>query len=328
MKNIDSVLKILHSIRDNKISHHELNHFIEIAQNYAYTYLKYRYKNLHKTLAAEDVTLDELAIDSIAQLFERNHEGNFTKLITAFNNWQPPIETEEKALFFLNRIVAKSVEKYVAELLRQSDPFFSKILDSVNYMIEKQNYRKKQIMGTTFIIEDDFIIKIGCLPDNKFIHELPSDLLQEMNSVIPKLFHHIKDNTDYEAAIPLNALVMRIKKMKASNFNFSNKVEFENQMTIDSVINKALNFTVERLHESYSEKGKLSDQETCGIEKAIRSITIDIKDGGINPGLHKYFLEQFPSLTFDDYEIKYQNIFEYLYKFLKKEIADQLKEDI
>lgn len=328
MKNTDSALRILLSLCDSHISHHELNHLIEIVQNYAHTYLKYRYKNLHKTLAADDLTLDELAIDSIAQLFERDDDGNFTKLITAFNNWQPPIETEEKALFFLNRIVAKSVEKYVSEILRESDPFFSKVLDSVNYQVEKQNYKKKQILGTAFIIEGDYIKKIGCLPDSRFINELPSDLFQEMNSVVPKLFHHIKAKTDYEVAIPLNALVSRIKKIRAFNFNFSDKVEFENQMTIDSILNKALNFTVERLHESYSEKGKLSNQETCGIEKAIRSIAIDIKDGGINPGLHKYFLEQFPSLTFNDYEIKYQNIFEYLYKFLKKEIASQIKDGI
>jgi hypothetical protein len=36
-------------------------------------------------------------------------------------------------------------------------------------------------------------------------------------------------------------------------------------------------------------------------------------------------LEQFSKLTFEDYERRYQNIFEYLFKVLKKEIAKQLK---
>jgi hypothetical protein len=86
--------------------------------------------------------------------------------------------------------------------------------------------------------------------------------------------------------------------------------------------------TAKKLRGSYSDNGKLSSEEICGIEKAIRNIALDIKDGRINPGLHKYFLEQFPMLTFNDYENKYQNIFEYLYKFLKKEISDQLKQGI
>jgi len=328
MKKQTFLLNILHSIKNKEVSRSEINNLIERAQNYACTYLKYRYKNLHKVFLAEDVTLDELAIEAIAPLFERDGNGMFVKLKSAFENWKPPIETEEKAQFFLNRMVAKSVEKYVSELLRDSDPFFSKILDSVNYQIEKQGYKKKQILGTIYIIENEDQKRISCLPDNQFINDLPSDFFQEMNSIIPKLLNHIKADTDYEAAIPLNALILRIKKMSASNFSFSDRVEFASGVNLDSMLNEALRNTVEKLRGSYSDNGKLSSAEICGIEKAIRNIAVDIKDGGINPGLHKYFLEQFPLLTFNDYENKYQNIFEYLFKFLKKEIVDQIKEGI
>ena len=61
------------------------------------------------------------------------------------------------------------------------------------------------------------------------------------------------------------------------------------------------------------------------LKEQLECIVYDMRDGGINPGLHKYFLEQFSTITFDDYQNKYQNIFEYLFKVLKKEIADQLK---
>ena len=328
MKKQISILNIFNFVTHAEVSRYEINHLIELAQSYACTYLKYWYKNLHKVFLVETATLDEIAIDSIAPLFARDENGVFVKLKHAFENWQPPIETEEKALFCLNRMVAKSVEKYVSELLRDSDPFFSNILDSVNYQIEKQGYIKKQILGTTYIIENENQKRISCLPDNQFINDLPSDFFQEMNSIIPKLLNHIKDDTDYEAAIPLNALILRIKKMRASNFSFSDRVEFASGVTIDSMLNDALKNTVGKLRGSYADNGKLSSAEICGIERAIRNIAVDIKDGGINPGLHKYFLEQLPLLTFNDYENKYQNIFEYLYKFLKKEIADQLKEGI
>lgn len=328
MKKSCSVLKILLSINDGESSRHVINLLIELAQSYACTYLKYRYKNLSKILMGEDVTIDELAIESIAQLFARNDEGVFIKLKGAFENWQPPIETEENAVFFLNRMAAKSVEKYVSELLRDSDPFFAKILDSVNYIIEKQNFKKKNILGTTFIIENDSFRKIGCLPNSQFINELPAELFQEMNVLIPKLFNHVKNNSSYEAAIPLNALVLRIKKLRTSAFIFSDKVEFTSDISIDFMLNNSLNLTIKRLRESYSKKEKLSVQEVSGIEEALRSITLDMKDGGINPGLHKYFLEQFPELTLGEYESKYKNIFEYMYKFLKKAIAVQLKEGI
>ena len=66
MKSTYSVLVILTLVCENKSSRSEVNHLIELSQSYAYSYLKYRYKNLSKILMSEDVTLQELAIDAIA----------------------------------------------------------------------------------------------------------------------------------------------------------------------------------------------------------------------------------------------------------------------
>ena len=324
MKNTYSKLKILVSLKTSQISRVEVNYLIETAQSYAYTYLKYRYKNLDKIFLAEDVTLNELAIDAIAPLFERNDDGTLIKIKAAFENWQPQIETEEKAQFFLNKMVAKSVEKYVSELLRDSDPFFSKLLDSVNYQVEKHDYKKKQILGTTYIIENENLKRIGCLPDAQFILDLPAELFLDTGTMLHNIFAHLKNQNEKEPAIPLNALINKLKRIKSNNLNFSDKVEFGNELTIESILENALKKSFHKLDESYFDKGKISVQEKLGIEKALRNISFDMKDGGINPGLHRYFLEQFPAVSFIDYQHKYQNVFEYLYKVLRKEIVKQL----
>lgn len=324
MRESFSILSVLQSVCNNSLAQINTNHLIDLAQNYAYTYLRYRYQSLSKVLMAEDATLDELAIDAIAPLFERDHSGCFTKIKTAFNKWQPPIETEEQANFFLNRLVAKSTEKYVSELLRDSDPFFSKILDSINYLIEKQNYKKKQILGITYIMEDENYKKIGSLPDSSFIDELPVSMFIDSSKMLSTIFIYLKENTDKAIAIPLNALVYKIRKLKAVEMNLADKIEFNDETEMDSIVDRSLNSTIQKMKESYSNKGKIDESETERIERALRNITFDLRDGGINTGLHKYFLEQFPDLNFDDYHKKYQNIFEYLFKVLKKEIASQL----
>lgn len=326
MKSAYSVLDILTSICENKTSRSEVNHLIELTHSYAHSYLKYRYKNLSRVLLAEDVTLQELAIDAIAPLFERDDAGSFIRIIKAFNDWNPKIEIEEQAVFFLNRLVAKSTEKYVAELLRQSDPFFSKILDSITYFTEKHSYKKKLMIGKTYIVEDENFKKIGSLPDSKFIYELPIELFSNNNMIIPELFNYLKNKTDKAAAIPLNALVIKLKQMKSSFFNLSDNTSNGNEAEIDSIVNKALDITFTKMQETYVNKGKLEENEAKGIKKAIESIVNDMRDGGINPGLHKYLMEQLPDLTFEEYEGRYQNIFEYLFKILKKEIADQLND--
>ena len=324
MKAEYSVLHILYSICAKEVTRIEVNYLIELTQKFAYSYLKHRYKNLSRTLLAEDVTLQELSTDAIAPLFERNEAGTFIRIQSSFQNWQPPIETEESALFFLNRIVAKSTEKYVSELLRQSDPFFSKILDSVNYIIEKQNYKKKQILGTTYIVKIEYIKKLGFLPDSKFIEELPDEMFFDLNKMLPVIFEYL-DKSDRSAAIPLNALVMKIKSVKADEFKLADSYSNGNEIEIESITKKAFEVTISKMVESYLQKKKISINEAEAIKKAIENIIYDLRDGGINPGLHKYLIEHIPVMTFEEYENRFQNIFEYLFKILKKEIAVQLK---
>lgn len=325
MKNSISVLRILHSICEHNYSRSDMNHLIELAYKTAYTYLNYRNKGLSKVLLAEDITLQEMAIDSIAPLFARNETGDFVKLIEAFENWTPKIDTEETAQFFVNRLIARSVDKYISEILRESDPFFSKILDSITYLIEKIGYTKRNIIGTTYIIENDNFIKSGSLPDPKFISELPLDLFYDNVNIISKVFDYIKSNTDKAVAIPLNALVMKIKSVVMNEHRLPESYFNDQGCEVESILNQALNTCVEKMNLSYVEKNKINETEAKRIKKALINITNDLRDGGINPGLHKYLLEQFPELNFKGYEERYQNLFEYLFKILKKEIAEQLK---
>lgn len=329
MKSDYSILNTLNNICFGKAIRSEINNLIELSHNYASTYLKYRYNNLGKILLTEDVTVKELAIDSIAPLFERNDEGEFTQIIKAFNEWTPKIESEKQALFFINRLVAKSVEIFVSDLLRKSDPFFSKILDSVNYIIEKNGYFKKQILGTTYIVEDDQFkgirnTGISSLPDSTFINELPISVFKGNKNVVAEIFDFLKSDTDKAIAVPLNALVIKIKQVDTTEFNSKDSIS-ECNLEIDSIIDNALNITFDKLQESYIDKHKIENKEADAIKEAMRLIAEDMRDGGINPGLYKYLMRQMVDLSFEDYKSKYQNIFEYLFKILKKEIAEQLK---
>jgi hypothetical protein len=86
-----------------------------------------------------------------------------------------------------------------------------------------------------------------------------------------------------------------------------------------------LSITLSKLNESYFKKGKLSDEEILLFEKTIKDILVDLKDGGVNPGLYKYLMANDNRITIELYEQKYRNILEYIYKLLKQNIAAQLR---
>lgn len=324
MKNSVSIFSILQSVCKGVQNRSEVNYLIETTYSYACSYLKHRYKTFGNLLLAEDLKLQELAIDAIAQLFQRDEKGNFISIIKTYNKWEPKISSEEGAAFFINQLAAKCVEKYLSEMLRQSDPFFSKVLDSVNYLIEKQNYKKKRFIGTVFIVENDKISPCGLLAENQFIYGLASSFFYSKNDLLPALFKHIKETTEYLPAIPLNALVIKIKHVNIDAF-VSSKSTFSGEGTeVESLMNKALNTIFMKMNKSYVEKNKIDDIEAAKIRDAFRVIAADLQDGGINTGLHKYFLDQFTNLTFEDYQQRYQNIFEYLFKLFKDVISEQL----
>ncbi len=324
MENAVRVFEILLAVSNQNVERTELNKLIELTQSFAYTNLKFRYRKLANVLMVEDLTLNEMAIDAIASLFELNNDGTLIRIKSAFDRWEPAINNEETALFFLSRMASKSTEKYVSELLKESDPFFSKILHSLNYLVEKQGYLKKNILGTRYIIENE-PVNAGLLPDNQFIFDLKLQLFRNPDCMLKNIFDHIKHNSDKQAAIPINALVLKIKKTHSLYFEVNDREENNNTIEIDTMINNAIQMTFKKLEDGYLSKNKLNEDESSAIRKALYRITVDLKDGGINTGLHKYLQEELPALSFDNYQIKYQNIFEYLFKVLKKEIAKQFE---
>ena len=326
MRDNFSVLNILTALCSGRLSRSEINFLIELSQSYAFSYLKFRYKNHSQVLLSEDLTLKELSIDAIAPLFERDDKGVFIKISKAFCDWEPRIESEERAVFFLNRLIAKSVEKYVAGILRQSDPFFSKILDSVNYLIGKENLVKKHILGMTYIICEGDNAKTGPLPDTGFILDLPADLFRDNKRMLSEILKYIGKYSDKVPAIPLNALVLKIKQIRYAEHPVSGVTANGNLTEVNSLLKKALDLTIAKMEGTYLEKNKINETEAMKIKNALTNVLKDMVNGGTAPGLHKYFLEQFPGLTFEDYEKRYQNIFEYLFKVMKSKIIEQIRD--
>ena len=132
-----------------------INQLIEICQTIALSYLHFNYRKVYKFLQNENLTIEEFALDAIAPLFIRDKNEQNISIQIDFNNWHPEIKTEDDALFFLNKIIASRVEQHIYSFLKEEDPFFSKILDSVNYLIKSQGYKKTQSYGKTYIIKSD-----------------------------------------------------------------------------------------------------------------------------------------------------------------------------
>jgi hypothetical protein len=324
---MNKIVTILHEISTLE-SQNSINKLVEICYKIALSNLRFNYKKIHQIASREELSLEDLAIDSIASLFEKDESGSFHNLINPFNSWQPPIKSEEEALYFLDKLIQKRVEQHISFLLREADPFFSKLMDSVNYLIKKLNHKKVNYLGTVFIVYSAETEEIfgKTIPFEEF-EKLPAKLFTERKNLLQNIFKYLVSETNYISAIPFNALVYKLKELNVTLYNVSESTTEQNDgIEVESIITEALNKTFKKLEDSYLVKEKLTKVESEKIRKALINMAQDLKDGGVNPGLYKYLLAHYDELDENTYKQKYHNILEYLLKVLKQNIADELKQ--
>lgn len=300
-----------------------LNSSIEQSIKIAVHYLSSNHQRIYKLINLNENTIKDMAIDAVASLFIS--EGNDKLPIKkAFDNWHPSIKTVEEFNFFLQKVVAKRTEQHISRILRESDPLFSTILDSINYLIKKNHYGKTRYMGAIYIIESNSKKINGKVLSNDIIYSIPCTYFSSDKNMLRNLFEYLKTETDFFPAIPRNALIIRFKELKSAGFCIEDTVEsYAKTYEFSEFINISLKEAKNKL-ESYISKKKLSEPDAEKMFEALKDLSEDLKNGGINPGLYEYLSPHFQNLTIEDYKRKYHNIFEYLFKVIRNNIAHEL----
>ena len=315
----------LQKIRTEDISQAELNRFIEKLVKIALRFVRYnsgRLKNVVNEYQCD--VLEDIAIDSIIPLVTESKEQNKMVLSIQFGTWEPEIKNEEEALFFLSKVISLSVNQQISSLLREYDPFFSKILDSLNYYIKSQNYYKKNFAGKLFVVEEYFDLSLIHFVEKEQLFSAPVELFIDKKFLLQSLFVYYKKIFSSPVAIPLYDLVYRLKELSYSNEITGITPDPSESFEINEIIKKGFANVYEKIENSYLKKGKLNENEFFQITEALKLIGNDLMDGGINPGLYYYLSETMPGLTSASYQAKYHNIFEYMVKIYRQKLVELL----
>lgn len=323
------LLSSLHTLAEGKYQRSvEINFLVEKTYSLAASYIGLNHKKIFRLLQKGEYTISEIAVDAIATMFIYDEEKKITPLANSFNNWNPPVANESDALFFMNKVVAGRVEQHIFALLREYDPFFSKILDSINYLIKTGDYKKISSAGKSLIVENNGSVLCGDVIDYEEFEKIPSSLLMDKKKLLPSIFNYLKNETNFTEAIPLNLLVNRIKHIKFTDFisNYNDSVQADD-IELSEFTDSGFNSASSKLDFSYVKKGKLSEYEADCIQNALRDMSNDLLDGGISPGMYEYLTVYMKELDKDQYLTNYHNILEYLVKVMKNTIAEKITQE-
>lgn len=318
------LLGLLASPIDPATQRRELNNLIEECFKLATVQVRYQMAKLHKPGIMGDLSAKDIAVDAIAPLFTPASDGFIRHLNDIFSDWSPPVQSEEQARFMLISILSHRVKQHIQQMMRESDPFFAKILDSLNYHIKKEGLIKSEKLKVCYISKNDLADGDVSYLAYEDLLKLPGTLFAIKHISIGKILSRIRKD-EKEAAIPLLALAKRIKEV---NLSYENPVitchKTETEFDVDSLSVSATRAVLEKLRHSYLDKGKLDQREANLMERAIAEMMNDLKDGGIKPGLYHYIEMVDSTICPEIYKQRYHNILEYLLKVLKKELAHLL----
>ena len=286
-------------------------------------------KNYGRTINRNFLSYNDLALDSITSLFIKDSSGELP-IRKSLLNWDREIADEISANYFLFKIVSCCVEQEIVNKLKEADPFFGKILRSINNCVETGKCNKASWFGTVYIIpvEHDTITQKPV--DAELLENYPTSFFQGNSAkIIFCLFNLIKNETDLFPAIPLNALIKKIKHASGEFLNHSQRISldehFEDRLDIAGIATNSAEIVHKKIDEFYLGKGKINSEDAVVLKKVVNDFNVDLQDGGLSRGLYEYLHPYKSELTKDEFYQKYQQPVDYLLRLLKKEIARRLE---
>lgn len=318
------MLKLLTESLRNPSSRHT-KEFIEACYKIALSITWHNFSKKYRHLPAIKETITNISVDTIAKIFRLDDSGDFYYIRQALDNWREKIEDDLAARYFLTKLISKIVGQEIINYYRSNDPLYGKILDSVKYHIKSEKYIRFSHLGNYYISE----FRQDTSDYHYLSHEetlaLPSGIFSVKDWQLKTLFGYLETNIGRFVAVPLNSLVYKLKVLYVNSLEAeATQSEIENVASVNSVISSSLEKASHKLHRSYFQNGKLSESECATLNSGLKDISQDLLNGGINPGLFEYLLPYVPDLTKEEYQNRYRNVFEYLFKTLKSDIAQSL----
>jgi len=331
------ILSLLRSVLEKKKSIYEINELIYFAHQLASTRLKQLIKR--GKLHFRTSSLDLLAFDGIAELFERNNDGEFILLQNYFVDENALDQlTEEDAVHHFRSLVFTKLNDSISRFYRENDPVLSRIIRNIKSAVKKSSsINKIERFGEAFLFTCRISERNDHLPEipiTEFENLLLNDLKSnwKTSAFLNSAFEILNNQKLYRKFYSLIDLALIFKRFISQGDipidNLSSPDYELLQNDLKMIIEKVLKQSYLDLHNRYVSKEKLTESKFNKYFSAISMIiydTVILSDGDVK-NYFDYLSEQIPEITYEQYRTEDRIQFEYLTKLTKDAVKERLKE--
>ena len=273
------------------------------------------------------IDIDSMAIEAVESLFISTGDTPLG-IIKALQSWKAPIDNEAAAAYFVHRVVWQKTNQYVTELLQSSDPFFKKIYRNLEYLMGKTGYSKVNYFCCTYIVKESVPKEKHAFAGQEILETIPGKVFRvKSDQLIPGIFSFLSEESGVLTAVPMNALVRKLKHQHLhqyySDLASQRSYQEADESIMKEIVDRALGSTLQKV-QIYKRARKLNDGEAAAFHHAIMEMAHDLCNGGLARGLYGYLEPHCPGLSKEQFYQQYHSKLDYFQRVFKDNITKDL----
>lgn len=312
---------------------------IKHCHSIACAYLKGKIRNGKLNLNMFHLTLEDLATDCIADMFERGEDNSFRALQRYFSNFPVKDLPEEETKVHLRKLVFTYVNQRLFRLYRENDPSLARIIRYLRSQVESSECLELTARG-----EETWVSLIEETSASRNLPTIEQELLEiklserlsqsfALKDFLKGLVDVFLEEDSYAHRFPLVglALIVRSRYCRLQDGPEDGAIDDKSILSdeIGTIINKCVESTKNRFYASYVQRSKV-DQPSYEamlkvVHKCLRAEFLSEEEP--DQSLFSRLRNQLPEITRSEYLERHRIYLEYLARVTRKEILLALSDE-
>ncbi|MFO7889574.1 MAG: hypothetical protein R6V04_04470 [bacterium] len=291
---------------------------------------------------ATDQELEDLAADSVADLFRRSSTGHYIRLQQYFTPRLNNCQTNEDCFLLLRKLVMSRTDQALFRIFRNRDPEGAKLIRSIKLAVDKNPDMelKETVRGTVLIYCSlntspeadrlpDYFEQAGLFAEIKNLFK-PKDtvpeLLQKIGGILGG-FSYSWSGIALRDVVHLIRTFRQPFKHNRSSITYPEAELLLQKKDLQENIKSILSELYLKIEQDYVRKQKITAKNATAIKNALHLIAEDMLDGGVDRSNFEYIQHVLPDISKHQYHSELRTRFEYVVKLLKKNLKSLLFSD-
>jgi hypothetical protein len=312
-----------------------------LCQRIAMVYLSGKISSGNLDPARFGLNLNDLATDSIADLFRRDDQGQFPAFKRYFSRLCGRLVTDAEYLSALRRLLFSHVNQHLFRLHREFDPSLGKIIRNIKLAAKHlRHFHLDEVLGEPWIVDkEDFRDDRECtLMPPEILERQLAPALSGNGTMIHALEEFrtiLLDSPSYRKAYPLVGLGIILRRVM-SQLAEADKVtdtRLDPGLGVDEIraaVAASVKRVEQRMRETYLSSEKVSPKDYTGYFAAIRNLFNERYAGenGIDLSYFDYLNQTIGPMPREEYRTCHRVRFEYLAKLTRQEFVRIMEKEL